>query len=149
MKERRVRFTATARQHVERERTWWLENRDYREVFVIELEAAVRVLAILPGAGSPYTQPGFQTSDGSLEVRKLTCQDGNSPNARNLSDGHHESAQPVEQLLTVTLGGDVHRRESIERRNLAERHQDLDRTRPTRCSSDQAAPFEAENHVMN
>ena len=72
MKERRVRFTATARQHVERERTWWLENRDYQEVFVIELEAAVRVLAILPGAGTPYTQarvPDLRR----LYVRKLTC----------------------------------------------------------------------------
>ena len=54
MTDRRVRFTATARRHVTREHTWWLENRDYRELFATEVEQAVRVLAVLPGAGTPY-----------------------------------------------------------------------------------------------
>lgn len=36
-------------------------------------------------------------------------QDGNSPDACKLSDRYHESAEPVEQLLTVTIGGGVHR----------------------------------------
>ena len=44
MTDRRVRFTATARRHVTREHTWWLENRDYRELFATEVEQAVRVL---------------------------------------------------------------------------------------------------------
>lgn len=56
MNERRVRFTATARRHVDRERTWWLENRDYQALFATELEAALRILALLPGAGTAYRQ---------------------------------------------------------------------------------------------
>ena len=77
------------------------------------------------------------------------AQNGNAPDASNLSDSRNESAQSVEQLLTVTLGGRRSSSASIQRRNLAERHQDLDRTRPTRRSFDQATPFERENHVVN
>ena len=61
MKERRVRFTATAGQHVAQERSWWLTNRDHQELFAIELESAVRILAILPGAGTPYLQTTLPT----------------------------------------------------------------------------------------
>lgn len=56
MKERRLRFTATARRHVDLERTWWLENRDYQALFTTELEAALVILALLPGAGTSYPQ---------------------------------------------------------------------------------------------
>lgn len=72
MKARRVRFTATARRHVDRERTWWLENRDDQDLFATELEAATQVLAVLPGAGTPYTQAHVQGLR-RLYVRKLTC----------------------------------------------------------------------------
>lgn len=72
MTERRVRFTATASRHVDRERAWWLENRDYRELFTIELEAATQVLAVLPGAGTPYTHArGFGLR--RLYLEKLGC----------------------------------------------------------------------------
>ena len=54
----RVRFTATAQGHVLRNKAWWLENRTHAEVFAAELEAALRILAALPGAGTPYTQAG-------------------------------------------------------------------------------------------
>lgn len=54
MNERRVRFTATARRHVDREKAWWLEHRDYQEIFAAEIEAALKILAALPGAGAPY-----------------------------------------------------------------------------------------------
>jgi len=54
LKERRVRFTATARAHIGREQQWWLEHRDYPEIFAAELEQAVKILAVLPGAGTPY-----------------------------------------------------------------------------------------------
>jgi hypothetical protein len=54
LKGRRVRFTVTAKRHVDQERIWWLENRDYRDLFATELEAATQVLAVLPGAGTPY-----------------------------------------------------------------------------------------------
>lgn len=53
MKDRRVWFTDTASEHVDRERAWWLENREYRELFSAELEAAVALLAVLPGIGNP------------------------------------------------------------------------------------------------
>lgn len=72
MTDRHVRFTATARRHLEREHTWWLENRDYRELFATELEQAVRVLAVLPGAGTLYTQTkamGLRR----LFIRSLGC----------------------------------------------------------------------------
>jgi hypothetical protein len=53
LKDRRVRFTATARAHIDRERQWWLQHRDHPEIFAAELEQAVNVLAVLPGAGNP------------------------------------------------------------------------------------------------
>ena len=58
MKERRVRFTTTARAHIDRERQWWLRHRDYPEIFAAELEQAVKILAVLPGAGNPYPGAG-------------------------------------------------------------------------------------------
>ncbi|HXG70125.1 MAG TPA: hypothetical protein VNJ04_05865 [Gemmatimonadaceae bacterium] len=43
---------------------------------------------------------------------RLGCDDGtqkgNSPNTSNLSDGHDETAQPVEKLLTAAIGGGSH-----------------------------------------
>jgi plasmid stabilization system protein ParE len=72
LKARRVQFTETAAQHVQDEREWWLANRDYQELFAAELESALRILAILPGAGTPYTQsgtPGLRR----FYVRKLSC----------------------------------------------------------------------------
>ena len=56
MKQRRVRFTSTAQKHVEREKGWWLENRDHAEAFAEELEQALKIVAILPGAGSLYAK---------------------------------------------------------------------------------------------
>ena len=53
---RRIRFTATAQRHVHRERTWWLENREHQEIFAAEMEDALRILALLPGAGTLYPQ---------------------------------------------------------------------------------------------
>jgi plasmid stabilization system protein ParE len=69
---RRVRFTATAQRHVRREKTWWIENRVHQDVFVAEFEEALRVLAILPGAGTAYPQagtPGLRR----LYVQKVAC----------------------------------------------------------------------------
>ena len=40
MKQRHVSFTRTAQRHVAQEQAWWLENRDYPEVFVEELESS-------------------------------------------------------------------------------------------------------------
>jgi len=72
LKQRRVRFTATVQRHVDSERVWWLENRDYPEVFALELEEAIRVLGLLPGIGTTYADggtPGLRR----LYVRKLTA----------------------------------------------------------------------------
>ena len=54
MKQRRVRFTETAQQHVKLEKTWWLENREHADVFAEELEYALKVVAALPGVGTLY-----------------------------------------------------------------------------------------------
>ena len=56
MKNRRIRFTATAQDHVRRETAWWLANRDHADVFATELEQAIKIVAMLPGAGTPYAQ---------------------------------------------------------------------------------------------
>jgi hypothetical protein len=56
LKQRHVRFTLTAQRHVAQERAWWLTNRDYPEVLVEELGQALRVVAVLPGAGTPYAK---------------------------------------------------------------------------------------------
>ena len=56
MKQRHVSFTFTAQRHVAQEKTWWLANRDYPEVFVEELEQALKVVAVLPGAGTLYAR---------------------------------------------------------------------------------------------
>ena len=56
LKNRRVRFTATAQEHVRREKAWWLANRDHPDVFTEELEQALQIIAALPGAGTLYAQ---------------------------------------------------------------------------------------------
>jgi hypothetical protein len=49
----------TAQGHVDREKAWWLENRDHGEVFAEELEEALKIIVLLPSAGSIYAQsPG-------------------------------------------------------------------------------------------
>ena len=72
MSGRRVRFTATARNHVAREQKWWRENREHQELFASELEEAVRILALLPGVGTVYSK----ASIGAflrVYLRKLNC----------------------------------------------------------------------------
>ena len=72
MTERRVRFTVTASHHVDRERTWWLANRDHQDVFASELEQALQILVLLPGAGSAYDKTDVADLR-RLYVRKLAC----------------------------------------------------------------------------
>ena len=68
---RRVLFTTTARVHVERERTWWFENRDRRDVFASDLEGAIGLLSVLPGIGTVYRcgLPGVRR----LYLRHIAC----------------------------------------------------------------------------
>ena len=56
MKNRHVRFTETAQEHVQRDTAWWLANRDHTEVFAEELEQALKIIAVLPGAGTVYAR---------------------------------------------------------------------------------------------
>lgn len=72
MSERRVRFTVTARDHVAREQQWWLENRDYRDLFATELEEAVRLVAHMPGAGTRYPDAGV-VGLRRLYLPKISC----------------------------------------------------------------------------
>ena len=41
---------------MEGEKAWWLQNRIHTDVFATELEAALRLLALFPGAGTPYNK---------------------------------------------------------------------------------------------
>jgi hypothetical protein len=57
---------------VDREREWWLNHRDYPDIFISELAEAIRVLELLPGVGTTYVEapvPGTRR----LYVRKLTA----------------------------------------------------------------------------
>jgi hypothetical protein len=59
LKNRDVQFTATAQEHVRREKAWWLANRDHPDVFTEELEQALQIIAALPGVGTLYGQSPF------------------------------------------------------------------------------------------
>ena len=72
MKQRRVRFTATAQEHVRREKSWWLENRIHTEVFAAEFEEALRILAVLPGAGTSYPHAELRGLR-RIYLRKVAC----------------------------------------------------------------------------
>jgi len=60
LKNRRLRFTATAQEHVRREKAWWWANRDHTDVFTEEVEQALRIVAALPGAERPTLNRLFQ-----------------------------------------------------------------------------------------
>jgi hypothetical protein len=57
---------------VRREKAWWLENRTYTEIFATELEYALKVLSVLPGAGTSYTQAGM-VGLRRLYLQKIAC----------------------------------------------------------------------------
>jgi hypothetical protein len=69
---RLVRFTATARRHVQREKVWWIENRVNIDAFATELEEALRFVALLPGAGSAYSRTGV-AGLRRVYMRKIDC----------------------------------------------------------------------------
>lgn len=54
MTRRRVRFTATARKHVQALERWWRENSSRPEILRQDLDEAIKLLAAAPGIGSPY-----------------------------------------------------------------------------------------------
>jgi hypothetical protein len=70
--QRRVRFTATAEEHIDREHGWWRENRNYHQVFTWELNLATELVAILPGAGSEYPPAGIPGLR-RMYLRRIGC----------------------------------------------------------------------------
>jgi len=72
VRRRRVRFTATARHHIRREKSWWLENRTHTEIFASELEATLEIIARLPGAGGLYPEAGIPELR-RLYLSKVAC----------------------------------------------------------------------------
>ena len=72
MRERRVQFTATAQQHVRHQEAWCREQRIYTELFATELETALRILTVLPGAGTPYPEAEV-VGLRRLYLRKIGC----------------------------------------------------------------------------
>ncbi len=54
MTRRRIRFTATARQHVRLFQRWWQENSLRPEILHHNLRDALNLLSNLPGVGSLY-----------------------------------------------------------------------------------------------
>ncbi len=68
----RVSFTFTAQQQIDLEHRWWLEHRNHRQLFEDELGAALNLLALLPGIGTPYELspvPGVRR----LYLDKVAC----------------------------------------------------------------------------
>lgn len=58
------------------------------------------------------------------------AQDGDSADARNLRDRRDKSAEAVEQVLTMTIGGAVHRPQSSGGTSLSGTNTSIERARP-------------------
>jgi plasmid stabilization system protein ParE len=69
---RRIRFTATAQEHVRSEKLWWIEHGSHPTIFADELDQALRVVSILPGAGNPYEEAGI-VGLRRVFLRKSAC----------------------------------------------------------------------------
>ena len=65
MTRRQVRFTATARRHLQSATQWWTEQTGQSELIADEMEVVISLVAVLPGVGSPYPRPRFP------EMRRL------------------------------------------------------------------------------
>ena len=71
MKRRHVAFTKTAREHVRAAKQWWIENSLRPEILVREIEDAVSLPSVLPGAGSIYAKADVP-SLRRVYLRRLT-----------------------------------------------------------------------------
>ena len=54
MTRRKIRFTATAQNHVRLLRRWWSESSAHPEILQQDLDKAIGTLSILPGIGVRY-----------------------------------------------------------------------------------------------
>lgn len=59
MNRRTVAFTSAARDQLNAAKAWWVENQRPVAVLVDEIENAIRLLAVMPGAGSLYSEAGI------------------------------------------------------------------------------------------
>jgi plasmid stabilization system protein ParE len=59
VKRRKLRFTATAREHVRLLKQWWEENSVRPEILDQDLSEALRMLSSVPGIGKPYPSAPF------------------------------------------------------------------------------------------
>jgi len=59
VKRRHVVVTETAHQHIRSARAWWLENNLDLNIFLSEVEDAIALLSLLPGAGTAYDLAGI------------------------------------------------------------------------------------------
>jgi len=59
VKRRKIRFTATAREHVRLLKQWWKENSVRPEILEQDLSEALKMLSIVPGIGKPYSSAPF------------------------------------------------------------------------------------------
>lgn len=72
MTRRRVRFTATAQEHVRFLKGWWLENSSRPEILHHDLDAAVKLLSMAPGIGSAYRASPIR-GIRRFYLERLTC----------------------------------------------------------------------------
>ena len=54
MTRRKIRFTATAQNHVRLLRRWWSENSAHPEILQHDLDKAIETMSLLPGIGARY-----------------------------------------------------------------------------------------------
>jgi len=58
---RKLRFTATAREHVRLLKQWWKKNSVRPEILDHDLNEALKMLSVVPGIGQPYpSAPGVR-----------------------------------------------------------------------------------------
>lgn len=72
MTRRRVRFTASAAEHLRLLHEWWQENSPRPEILHDDLEEAATLLSAFPTIGSPYRSspiPGVRR----FYLERLTC----------------------------------------------------------------------------
>lgn len=71
MRRRKVVFTQKSLEQLRAATSWWVEDGRPIEILADEVEQAVRFLALLPGAGTPYLQAKI-TGLRRLYLRRLS-----------------------------------------------------------------------------
>jgi plasmid stabilization system protein ParE len=69
---RKVRFTVTARKHVQLFKQWWRDNSARPEILLKDLDEATGMLSAVPGIGMPYPASPI-TGMRRLYLERLTA----------------------------------------------------------------------------